>query len=405
MNTQMIPLTVANTLDQTSKQRIEIPSGITVKQAVVQSKNAPQGEFDIFNGNGQVISGRSVDDFKDSTIYVGVKKVAGGAKKANTAFPAIVPREIIEQTTAFTAPRGALEMGGILIGHIDNNGNNVVVCGFFPEQREASSGYCEFDGSFSAIAAAACDLANQRCGGEHTPELRIIGWIHTHPGLDIFLSGIDISTFKELRNMSYERRTVAVVVDPLLGEHGVFIDENFHNKKDAKKADAKITLSEDLEARYHKFIDRMRWQQQKLGIEKIPFIMPGIFRRDRIGRGDRDDIQNAINTAVLSNTRLVKKLKSEILNGNNSNLMAQRSMTKQIEQIKKSIDSKITKLLVKIEEQDDQISMLRKECSDLKRDNWQYRKLINHRTIPKLIPLRTGLRSYNSPRHKRRQTS
>jgi hypothetical protein len=79
MNTQMIPLTVANTLDQTSKQRIEIPSGITVKQAVVQSKNAPQGEFDIFNGNGQVISGRSVDDFKDSTIYVGVKKVAGGA--------------------------------------------------------------------------------------------------------------------------------------------------------------------------------------------------------------------------------------------------------------------------------------------------------------------------------------
>ena len=38
------------------------------------------------------------------------------------------------------------------------------------------SGY-EFHGSFSAIAAAAYDYANEKAGGAHTPNLNVIGWI------------------------------------------------------------------------------------------------------------------------------------------------------------------------------------------------------------------------------------
>jgi proteasome lid subunit RPN8/RPN11 len=184
-------------------------------------------------------------------------------------------------------------MGGLLIGHIDSKGNNTVVCGFFPRQDEASSGYCEFHGSFTAIASAACDYANEKAGGDHTPDLRVIGWIHTHPDIGIFLSGIDINTFRMLRQVSFEQRCVAVVVDPIRKEHGVFTSEKRASGRDADTADSKIRLSEDLEARYHKFLNRMRTMQTKKGKEEIPFIMPGLLYQSRKAMGDVDDVLDA----------------------------------------------------------------------------------------------------------------
>ena len=407
MQNNMIPLTVANTLDQTTKQRIEAKPNQTLKQAVQAEKLAPQGAFDVYDQLGKVISNTSVANHRDATVYVGVAKVAGGALRggfdldddddgwdlddpaplvkprevtfilqngerhaaqpnpnelliqtyervvgrprdgspmeiydndgavvssrsaadmvgrsfrvglrqfpggawvakrgkggASRGFgrqtvqphPAKVPKEIIDQTTAFTQPRGRLEMGGLLIGHVDHEGNNVVVCGFFPRQDEASSGYCEFSGSFNAIASAACDFANERAGGPHTPPLRIIGWIHTHPDIGIFLSGIDINTFGILRQASFEHRSVAVVVDPLREQHGVYISEKKATNRDAGQANAKVVLSEDLEARYHKFLNRMRTLQNKMGKEEIPFILPGVLYQQRRAMGDVDDVMEA----------------------------------------------------------------------------------------------------------------
>ena len=40
----------------------------------------------------------------------------------------------------------------------------------------------------------------------------IVGWIHSHPGLDIFLSGTDVATQKLYQQM--DSRAVAIVVDP-----------------------------------------------------------------------------------------------------------------------------------------------------------------------------------------------
>ena len=79
MKNKMIPLTVANTLDQSVKQRIEASGQQTVKQAVQEAKMAPQGQFDIFDGLGKVVSNQKVDQFRDKTVYIGVQKVAGGA--------------------------------------------------------------------------------------------------------------------------------------------------------------------------------------------------------------------------------------------------------------------------------------------------------------------------------------
>ena len=79
MNNTMIPLTVANTLDQTTKQRIEAKPNQTLKQAVQEQKLAPQGAFDVYDQLGKVISGNNVANHRDATVYVGVAKVAGGA--------------------------------------------------------------------------------------------------------------------------------------------------------------------------------------------------------------------------------------------------------------------------------------------------------------------------------------
>ncbi|MEK9731478.1 MAG: hypothetical protein VW230_06940, partial [Candidatus Poseidoniales archaeon] len=282
---------------------------------------------EIMDSDGNAVSSRLSRDMIGRTFRVHLRAIPGGGTKIPQStrtflnknpppFPAIVPYEIIEQTTAFTQPRGRLEMGGLLIGHVDHQGNNVIVCGFFPRQDEASPGYCEFHGSFSVIAADACDFANSKAGGPHTPQLRVLGWIHTHPDIGIFLSGIDVNTFKALRTNSFEQRCVAIVVDPLQKEHGVFTSESKARNHDAEKATGQVKLSEDLEARYHKFLNRMRQSQIKKGKEEIPFILPGILRRSRIAMGDVDDVLDAkletIDVISRQVNDLSKKLNDEI---------------------------------------------------------------------------------------------
>ena len=78
MNNEMIPLTIANTLDQSMKTRVEVPD-TTVKQAVKHANLAPKGNYDVYDSAGVIISNKNTRNYRDSTIYVGVPKVAGGA--------------------------------------------------------------------------------------------------------------------------------------------------------------------------------------------------------------------------------------------------------------------------------------------------------------------------------------
>ena len=533
MNNEMIPLTIANTLDQSMKTRVEVPD-TTVKQAVKHANLAPKGNYDVYDSAGVIISNKNTRNYRDSTVYVGVPKVAGGApiefdddwdedgidldnfpekpaanvtlvtlggerhqiaprqnetliqlaeraglkprdgtpivirdgdqnavsniratdnvgrtftisfnriaggsimskfrgSNSPKAHPAIVPKEIIEQTTAFTQPRGRLEMGGLLIGHVDDLGNNVVVCGFFPEQTEASPGYCEFDGGAVAMAMGACDMANEKKGGPHTPNLRVIGWIHTHPDIGIFLSGIDVNTFGLLRGQTSDGRIVAVVVDPLRKEHGVFNSEKAARGRDATKANGKVRLSEDLVARYNKFLDRIRFFQQKRGKESIPFIMPGLLYNDRVKMGDIDDIAQARNETLdnlyiaadkqhqdisLITTKVEKNSKklantSSASKRNTSNLEILRKenfhLKKSIENIQKELHNNtkqthdlIHRLTVKVEELERQINSNAKSIKVRKRYAVRKTKEVDRRfdeiiirldkclTLPKLLPL------------------
>ena len=203
---------------------------------------------------------------------------------------AIVPKSIVEQTKAFTGPRGRLEMGGVLIGHVDGDGNNVVVAGIFPRQTEETPGYCEFEGKWMTIACAAADYANESVrapDGKKTPTLRVIGWIHTHPGLDIFLSGIDVATYKQMLSASPDGRFVAVVVDPLMGKDGVFLTPEKPNTFSSANGTAKLDAT--LRERYLAFLGRIESVREKRGREEVPFIITGDLHRDHVSRGFSDD--------------------------------------------------------------------------------------------------------------------
>ena len=79
MKNQMTPLTIANTLDQSNKQRVEVDSQQTIKQGVRAQNLAPKGNFDVYDQFGKVISNQNAGQFRDATVYVGVGKIAGGA--------------------------------------------------------------------------------------------------------------------------------------------------------------------------------------------------------------------------------------------------------------------------------------------------------------------------------------
>ncbi len=203
---------------------------------------------------------------------------------------AIVPKSIVDQTKAFTGPRGRLEMGGVLVGHVDSQGNNVVVAGLFPRQTEETPGYCEFEGKWMTVACAAADFANesvQSPDGTSTPTLRVIGWIHTHPGLGIFLSPIDVTTYNQMLSASPDDRFVAVVVDPLMGEDGVFLTPDMPDTYSS--ASGTLKLDRTLRERYLAFLERIESVREKRGRDELPFVITGDLHMDHVSRGYSDD--------------------------------------------------------------------------------------------------------------------
>ncbi len=55
------------------------------------------------------------------------------------------------------------------------------------------------------------------------PDLSVVGWYHTHPGLGVFLSGTDKRTQRRYFSNPWQ---IAVVVDPIRRKIGFFIGES-----------------------------------------------------------------------------------------------------------------------------------------------------------------------------------
>jgi proteasome lid subunit RPN8/RPN11 len=298
-----------------------------------------------------------------------MNSIAKTSQKIRKMPVSLISESIIDQTKAFTAPRGHLEMGGLLIGHVDKDGNNICVTGFFPEQIQATPGYCEFDGKWMIIAAEAIRIANEFIiqKSSNSPKIRIIGWIHTHPDLGIFLSGTDIKTYKHLLNFSPDGRFMAVVVDPLRNEHGIFTDPN--KPKSYYSAKDSFELSRTLKDGYSILLEEIERKRKDIGESKIPFILTGKLRKEHISKGYKDDeLESKLNTIYILKKE-INNLNSKIsdfqysLENSNNNIMHVNDQLNQIE-----YDSKIFKesYAKNSKKQEDEIFNLTSEMRVLK---------------------------------------
>ncbi|GEM_PF-476476 len=97
------------------------------------------------------------------------------------------------------------EVAGLLVGKYLKKGDVLEIWDTITGEQRSTPGFVYLEEE--TIAAAAEWVLRNR------PGLYIVGWYHSHPGFDVFLSAIDIETQK-----LYQRlfpKAVALVIDPL----------------------------------------------------------------------------------------------------------------------------------------------------------------------------------------------
>ena len=105
------------------------------------------------------------------------------------------------------------ELGGFLLGGLhEDRGVYVEVRGFLPAAG-AQSGAASVTFTHATWAAM-----NRRAAENFAGEL-VLGWLHTHPGLGVFLSSYDLFIHRHFFSQPWQ---IALVVDPRGGELGFF---------------------------------------------------------------------------------------------------------------------------------------------------------------------------------------
>ena len=97
------------------------------------------------------------------------------------------------------------EVAGLLIGKYEKKQDILEVWDAISGNQKASSAFVYLD---EEVMAATYEWITRE-----RPGLYIVGWYHSHPGFNLFLSTIDIETQKRYQMMF--PKAVAMVVDPL----------------------------------------------------------------------------------------------------------------------------------------------------------------------------------------------
>lgn len=97
------------------------------------------------------------------------------------------------------------EVAGLLIGKYEKKQDILEVWDAISGNQKASSAFVYLD---EEVMAATFEWITRE-----RPGLYIVGWYHSHPGFNLFLSTIDIETQKRYQMMF--PKAIAMVVDPL----------------------------------------------------------------------------------------------------------------------------------------------------------------------------------------------
>ncbi len=159
------------------------------------------------------INRSSSDDRNINGIDIKAGVVVHKQKKAEVYVQ--LCRSVYENVLIYARSDTSVELGGVLLGN-----------------------YKEKDGKYLVLVEAAINAINteatktkikfthetweyiNRIKEEKYPEMKIIGWFHTHPGFGVFLSASDKFIQNNFFNLPWQ---ITYVVDPVQGRHGFFV--------------------------------------------------------------------------------------------------------------------------------------------------------------------------------------
>lgn len=132
-----------------------------------------------------------------------------------SGFQVIIKRSVLNAINRHGQTTSDVEVCGVLAGNVyrDEAG---------PYLRVDAAVRGEFSGNSSAQVTFTAETWNhiQSVMEKDHPDLRMVGWYHTHPGFGIFLSDMDLFIHGNFFNLPWQ---IALVYDPISGEDGVFI--------------------------------------------------------------------------------------------------------------------------------------------------------------------------------------
>jgi len=141
------------------------------------------------------------------------------------------------------------EVGGFLLGKFYQNSEKLIVSveKFVPAINVSHNSRYELDFGNSL----SLDLYPAQT---NNPELKTVGWFHTHPYHSVFLSGDDVN----ICSFFNEKYQIAMVVDPLLDELGIFTWKKRNNEEEPKQVNSKS----DDKPKIPKWSNAMNWLQK-----------------------------------------------------------------------------------------------------------------------------------------------
>ena len=135
-----------------------------------------------------------------------------GVESYQVQFDPGLARTLVE----FLRQPDPVERGGVLLGR--RGGAKIhVSLAVFPPQLVHAASHCAFD--VAAIEFLRNATSTLEPAELTRPVEKIVGWVHTHPKIGLYLSNTDVTTFAAWRQL--DPAAIAVVIDPYLAGTGI----------------------------------------------------------------------------------------------------------------------------------------------------------------------------------------
>lgn len=130
----------------------------------------------------------------------------------------LLKKQVQQQIDEFAASDTSRELGGILLGLPEKNdsGLTLSITAMLKAKKTAA------DKTSLTFTHETWDQIHHEKEILY-PELKIVGWFHTHPGFGVFLSNYDLFIQQNFFNLPWQ---VAYVIDPVNKEKGFFVWED-----------------------------------------------------------------------------------------------------------------------------------------------------------------------------------